>query len=335
MTPMPTVSVLMLSHRAGPHFEPAVRSVLSQTYRDLELVLVDNGSGLGLAPLGATGRDPRIRLFTLPVNQGIAAGFNYALAQAQGHYVMLHDYDDLSVPQRLEKQVAFLEANPRYGLVTCYADTIDANGHIVGREFCLVNERDQRIYSQFSTPIAPAAYIGPRVVFARHPFRDRFRWCSDFDMIARVAEVHALAGLPEVLLQYRRYPDQTTVVWQSARMVEVCAIRLLTARRRAGRDEQCDALLAEMKSWFNRPPPPADLYAAFARRFLGEGFAAMAVYHARQLIAAGRNPRALAAACRICLDAVRKAPAESPLLMRLFLRGPVRAYGLKHHPGRR
>jgi GT2 family glycosyltransferase len=83
---MPVVSVVMYFHRVTPFLQPAVRSVLGQTFTDCELVLVDNGVGISAAALGESGRDPRVRLISLPRNVGIAGGHNAAVAAAQGEY---------------------------------------------------------------------------------------------------------------------------------------------------------------------------------------------------------------------------------------------------------
>ena len=118
---MPVVSVIMACHRVTPFLRPAVRSVLAQTERDLELILVDNGTGAGLEPLAQDGADPRVRLVTLGTNRGIAAAHNAAVALAAGEFIALLDHDDLMLPRRLEKQIAALRASPGLGLVNCGA----------------------------------------------------------------------------------------------------------------------------------------------------------------------------------------------------------------------
>ena len=114
---MPQVSVLMVFHRVTPFFEPAVRSVLEQTFDDLELVLVDNGTGLPVKALGELGADPRVHWVRLPCNEGIPSGHNAGVAAARGEFIALQDYDDIALPHRLERQVATLRADPGIGLV--------------------------------------------------------------------------------------------------------------------------------------------------------------------------------------------------------------------------
>ncbi len=326
---MPRVSVLMVFHQVTPHLEPAVRSVLGQSWRDLELVLVDNGTGTGLAPLGDWGGDSRIRLVSLSENRGIPAAHNLAVAEARGEYLALLDYDDRALPTRLERLVAFLDANRDQAMVSSRAETIDAAGRVVGREFSLLNPRDQALFSQFAPPVVTPAYAGRRETFMRFPYRPEFRLCADFDALARMADGLRMAGVPEVLLQYRRYPEQASAAGSGLRRVEECIVRLCTARRRAGRDEDYEALLAEMRPWRERPPAPPLLYAEFSRRFLREGYPLMAVYHARKLLGERRGPSGWTAALKTVGRACRMRPGEAWLFWRLFLTGPVRALGLK------
>ena len=281
---MPAVSFLMVFHRVTPFLVPAVRSVLTQTFSDLELVLVDNGTGLGVAPLGEWGRDTRIRLVTLAANGGIAAGHVAALAQARGDYFALLDHDDIALPDRIERQVAALRRDPRLGIVSSQVEAIDEQGRITGSEFVLLNEKDQHVYSAFNMPGITPSYTGRRDVFQRFPYRPELDCATDYDFFTRAAEAWPLAGVPEVLTQYRHHREQTSVQKGSQQILAACMIRILTARRRQGRPEDLAGLAAEFRGWIARPP--------------GAGADLCAVFHpgpARGTRAAGRLPCAQAA----------------------------------------
>ncbi|HVU33243.1 MAG TPA: glycosyltransferase, partial [Opitutaceae bacterium] len=231
---MPALSALMVFHRDTPHLRSAVESVLNQTWRDLELVLVDNGTGLTADALGGAGRDPRLRWVRLARNEGIPSGHNAGLAVAAGEFIALLDYDDMAQPQRFERQIALLRSEPAVGLVSSLVDTIDETGTVVGREFSIVSGEAQRTYSAFAAPVVTPAYLGRRSVFARFPFRPEFSLAADFDFLARAAEVCEFAAVPEVLLHYRRYSGQTSESRKDVMEANWCAIRVATARRRRG-----------------------------------------------------------------------------------------------------
>jgi glycosyltransferase involved in cell wall biosynthesis len=317
---MPVVSVLMACHRDTPFLRPAIASVLSQTLQDLELILVDDGAGLGDGALGAAARDPRLRRIGFPENRGIPAAHNAAVAIARGDFVALLDHDDVMLPTRLERQVALLRAKPELGLVSSLAETIDEGGRIVGREFALVDGAEQRRYSAYSTPVVTPAYAGRREVFAALPYRASFSLTADFDFIARAAEQYALGAVPEVLLQYRRHATQATrthaatIEWQRG------LIRLATARRRAGREEETAA--TEVPSL-----EPAEACLELADRAQAEGFSVLAAFQARRAVALQRSPfvavRAAALGARVMASGTERALAN-----KMFLQGPVAALGV-------
>jgi glycosyltransferase involved in cell wall biosynthesis len=318
----------MVYHRVTPFLRPAVQSVLTQTFSDLELVLVDNGTGAGVAPLGELGRDPRVRLVASPANAGIARGHNLALTQARGEYIVLLDYDDIALPNRIARQIEALRADPRLGLVSARAAAIDENGAVVGPEFSLQGEKDQYLYTAYTTPAVTPTYTGRREIFERFPYRPEFPCAADYDFLARAAEIRPMCGVPEALVHYRHHPGQTTRQRAAAQILNACMIRLITARRRHGRAEELPSVMAEVGSWLQEPPP-AEAYARFARWSLREGFAALAVYHARKLLSVRRDVRAGVRAAAVLGSALRQAPRQAPLLLRLFFTGPVRAHGLK------
>lgn len=326
---MPAVSVLMAFHRVTPFLRPAVRSVLDQSLRDLELVLVDNGTGQGLAALGEEGADPRIRLIRHETNLGITAAHNAAVAASRGEFIALLDYDDLALPTRLEKQLAALRADPRLGLVGCHALSIDATGAVTGPQFTLAGAEEQKIFSAYTMPAVTPGYTGRREVFARWPYRAEFPFAGDYDLLARAAEHWTVRALPEVLLHYRVHGAQTTATGNASQVLSACMIRLLTARRRAGRPEDLPGLAAELHAWLASPPPAAAAYAFFAERCRREGFPLLAVFHARRVLSLRRTPRTVTQAVGIVGTALAAAPAESVRLLRMAATGPVRAHGLR------
>lgn len=324
---MPAVSVLMVCHRDTPFLRPAIASVLGQTLRDLELVLVDNGAGLSASALGELGRDSRLRWVRLAQNEGIPAGHNAAVAAAQSEFVALLDHDDIMLPTRLELQVARLQAEPGLGLVSSLAETIDAQGKVIGREFALVDADAQRRYTQYSAPVVMPAYTGRREVFTSLPYRPEFSLTADFDFIARAAERWKFAAVPEVLLQYRRHGGQTTIERANRIAAERCVVRLLTARRRAGRPEGDDwpPLLAQAGSGLAE----CLLLRQWARRFLAEGFGVPAAYHARRSIAVRRSAGAYLHGVALWMQAWRMAGRERLQVNRMFFLGPVRALNMR------
>jgi hypothetical protein len=324
---MPSVSVIMVFHRLNPFMAEAIGSVLNQTYRDLELILIDNGTGLGAEVLGEAGRDPRVRFVRLSRNEGIPGGHNAGIAAAQSEFIALLDYDDLMLPTRLERQVMALRTDLSLGLVSSRVQRINEAGRAIGEEFTLLEADAQYAYSQYAAPFPTPACMGRRKVFAYFPYREQFPFAADFDFQSRVPERFKTGALDEVLFSYRWYPAQTTQDKAAAIEQNRAAIRLMTARRRAGKDEQFD----QIKSWVaqgSTDPSAAGGWAA--RQALAEGLYPLAAYQARRLFALRRIPRNAVRAMSLGLRAIAGARGdERAITAKLFFRGPVKALGVR------
>lgn len=126
---MPSVSVLLAVYNDERFLAEAIESILTQTYTDFELIVIDDGSVDGTAEIirEYAGRDERIRFFQLAENRGQSAALNRGLAEARGDYVAKMDSDDISLPRRLEIQVDFLQSNPEIGVVGAQRKQVDVN----------------------------------------------------------------------------------------------------------------------------------------------------------------------------------------------------------------
>jgi glycosyltransferase involved in cell wall biosynthesis len=326
---MPAVSVLIIFHKVTPFLQPAVASILEQSWRDLELVLVDNGTDLGLTPLGPLGRDPRIRLVARPANDGFAAAFSDGLAGSRSEFVALMGYDDLALPQRLEKQIERLRVEPSLGLATSRARTIDDQGQVTGRAFALVEGRQQHLFSNYDNPAPTPTWTGRRGIFERFAFRSQFEPAEDFDFVTRVVEHEQIGGLAEVLLHYRVHAGQVSRERADEQVLKACLVRLITARRRAGRPENLAAAVASLGAWMTAAPGKLAAYVRFADWCLDEEFPVLAAYFARKLLSVQRDRPSLQKAVGILVQALRKAPGRRIQLARLFLTGPLRTHGLR------
>src|ERR1700712_3692243 len=103
-----SISVLMTAFNAAPFIEEAIHSVLAQSFRDFEFIIVDDGSTDNTLELIASFNDPRIVCLSQE-NRGIASALNYGLREAKGEYIARFDADDICYPHRLEKQYQFLQ----------------------------------------------------------------------------------------------------------------------------------------------------------------------------------------------------------------------------------
>lgn len=124
----PALSVIMPAYNAGRFLGPAIESVLNQTWRDFEFIIIDDGSTDGTRERieAYATRDRRIRSEPNPVNLGVTRTLNRAIGLARGEWIARMDADDISYSRRFERQLAAARANPAVGLVTSPFDIIDA-----------------------------------------------------------------------------------------------------------------------------------------------------------------------------------------------------------------
>src|SRR5579864_2507794 len=125
--PPPRVSIVMCVHNEERYLEQTIESILTQSFADFELVVVDDGSTDGTRRILSAVRDARLRVLRHEW-QGIPRSRNRADSLARGEYIVRHDGDDLSLPERLENQIRFLDEHPNIGIVGTYVDIIDADG---------------------------------------------------------------------------------------------------------------------------------------------------------------------------------------------------------------
>ena len=126
----PSISVVMSVYNGERYIRESVESILNQTYRDFEFILMDDASKDRTASLcrGYQKKDPRIRFYSNRENLGLTASLNKGIALAKGKWIARMDSDDVSVPERFEKQMAFLKKNPAVKLLGTRGYMVDEEG---------------------------------------------------------------------------------------------------------------------------------------------------------------------------------------------------------------
>lgn len=238
-----TVTVLMPAFNAERYAAEAVGSVLAQTHRDFELIVLDDGStdqtAAAVAPFAA--HDSRVRLVSAP-NAGVANVMNRGLAMAAGDIVFCMHADDVMLPQRIERQLAFLRDNPDVAAASALVQYIDGRGRVMGtgrspfvsRAVVARAVREGRVIS-FNHP---AAVFRKSVVQSGGGYRQAFWPAEDSDLWTRLAECgHRVAVQAEVLLRYRIHAASASVSRNRLMQRKMLWIEECVRRRRAGEPE--------------------------------------------------------------------------------------------------
>lgn len=237
------VSVLLPARNAESTLREAVESVLGQTYRDFELVLIDDGSTDGtLAIMEAFARrDSRVRVITHP-NMGMGASLNHAMANTDAEWVARMDADDVMMPTRLERQVAFVAAHPGIGVASCFVYYINERGDVIARgESPLLTLEDFARCVRENVVIAvshPGAIMNRRAVLSVGGYRPEFWPADDQDLWNRLAEAgHPILVQPEYLLKYRIHDASICIAEPRVAMRQIRWVEKCMLARRSGRPE--------------------------------------------------------------------------------------------------
>jgi hypothetical protein len=195
------VSVLLPTKNRAQFVERAVRSILGQTLRDFECIVIDDGSTDDtVAKLEAIG-DPRVLVLRQPVSAGIAAALNRGIAVARGRYWARMDSDDVSLPTRLAKQVAWLDAHPEVDICGTAARMVTESGRQTRRWPPGRTDEQIRAGLFFGNQLAHPTIMVRRGL-AGFVYRPETVPAEDYDLWLRLSRGHRFVTLPDVLLDY-------------------------------------------------------------------------------------------------------------------------------------
>lgn len=211
MPAAPRVSVIMPVFNGAAYLAAAMNSVLAQTLQDWELIVIDDGSSDASASIAQAFTDPRIRLLKNPHNLGLPLTRNRGLDEAYGNYVAFLDSDDIALPQRLQQQINFLDANPGIAAVGASAQPINALGQVTSPDsrcpgdaaYCKAR---LLLGSYFNT----STFTARAQVLRVNRFDPSIALAEDFDLYNRLCEHHCLVNLPQTLIQCRVHGGNIT-----------------------------------------------------------------------------------------------------------------------------
>ena len=210
MRNLPEVSVIMSVHNGERYLHSAIASILNQSFRDFEFIIVDDASTDSTSKIINQYADNRIRVICNKTNIGLTRSLNKALKTAEGKYIARMDCDDISFPRRLEKQVKFLNANEDIYLISCgYREF----GKRFGRNQIRMREEEIKAQYLFGSVLPHSGFMfRMELVNKYHIFyNDKMKYAQDYDFQVRVSSRFHIACLPEILMYYRISEEQISV----------------------------------------------------------------------------------------------------------------------------
>ena len=199
------VSVIMAAYNAEKYIEEAIRSVLNQTLQDFELIVINDGSKDQTLNAIKSISDKRIVIINQD-NSGAANARNSGLRSSKGEYIAILDADDVALPDRLKKQVDFLDASPEYGIVGGNASVIDKDGIFV------TNTNQVLDWHSIKMKLPASPFIHSTVMFRSSLIRTIGMYpdittSEDALFFLKISKVSKMINLQDYLINYRLLPS--------------------------------------------------------------------------------------------------------------------------------
>ncbi len=226
----------------GAMFPAAVRSILQQSYQDLELLLCDDGSTDGSLEWARAIRDPRVKVWSDGKTCGLASRLNECIDRARGSLLARMDADDISYPERLRQQISFLDAHPEIDLVGCRVVVFGEEGQALAKRCVPLTHAEITANPAANFGIVHPTWVARQDWYRKHYYDPTAIRFEDVELLFRSYATSRFANLPEVLHGYR---EPRGGFWKRCKS-RVGRVRYLKRQREAlGRGLYYRAALAE------------------------------------------------------------------------------------------
>ncbi len=217
-------------YNTAKYLRKAVESILIQTYTNFEFIIIDDASSDDSVAIIRSYQDNRIRLIINESNQGISRTRNRGLDAARGRYIAVFDSDDISLPDRIKKQVEFFEANPDYGLVGGQVIPISECGDVLGDVWSYNAEPEEiPVLLLFRNYFAQPSVMIRTTAVGAHRYDPSFTTAGDYDFWTRIVQGTKSWNLPIPLVNYRRHAEGITQ--RSDRAMSIESVERIVGRQ--------------------------------------------------------------------------------------------------------
>lgn len=207
----PLVSVLMSVYNGEKYLREAIESILHQTYGNIEFLIINDASTDNTAQIIQSYPDKRIRFFSNAENLRLTASLNKGIDLALGKYIARMDADDISLPERIAKQVAYMEQHPEVGLCGTFVMNIGTNDDYVPPYKTTHDEIKFKLFFETHFP-HPAAMLRKSVLDTHHLKYDTVnKVAQDYELWNKMIDFCEVSILPEPLVKKRTHPEMTSL----------------------------------------------------------------------------------------------------------------------------
>jgi glycosyltransferase involved in cell wall biosynthesis len=264
----PKVTVLMPAYNAAKYIDDAITSVLTQSFTDFELLIINDGSTDKTEEIIRSYHDPRIVLISQE-NKGVAAALNLGLIHARAHYIARFDADDICYPNRLKVQYDFITAYPEYSIIGSAVDYMDADGHYIFTHHPEghLNEEIQQLKYSICPFIHSSVFYKKDVVVNNGGYNEHAYTYEDHFLWVNILKNEKACNLSHPLIKVRLNPESITID-EKWRTKKFRSIKYSTLKKRSITASEGTELVQIGDKQFSPKIKQGSYYALCGKKFL-------------------------------------------------------------------
>ena len=223
----PKVTVLMPVYNGEKYLAEAIESILNQTYKDFEFLIINDGSTDNSVKIIESYNDPRINLVHNKRNLKLIATLNKGLNIAKGEYIARMDCDDVSLPDRLLKQVEYLDNHPDVGVLGCGTKNVDEKLNTISepeRPLTYLQNKWRLLFK--TTLMHPSVMYRKNLILKYGGYSNRFIHAEDYDLWSRLIDSVIIHQIPETLVYLRKHNQNIGIVYKDISSINIPKISI-------------------------------------------------------------------------------------------------------------
>ncbi len=227
MKNIPRVTVLMSVYNGEKYLREAIDSVLSQTFGDFELLIINDGSTDGTWEILESYKDARIRLFNQD-NMGLTRSLNKGIQLSRCEYIARMDADDIALPERLGKQVRFLDEHPEIAAVGSFHHEENLTRAVSIKKFPADDPAIRKILLKKNPISHPTVMIRRSILIKIGCYNEgeEYKYIEDYELWSRLARAYKLANIPEALVIKRFVPTSICVIHDTRQLENTIHLKM-------------------------------------------------------------------------------------------------------------
>lgn len=210
----PKISVIMPVFNHGEYLDESIESIIFQTYKNFEFIIVDDASTDQSSQILKEwmDKDSRIKVITNKENMGLTKSLNRALQIAEGEYIARQDGDDVSLPERFEKQIEFFQAHPEIKILGTFGYIIDKQGNILGKEILATSfQTIKKEFIKRNPLMHTSVMIKKEIIDKMGGYDETFKTSQDYELWARILRIAKGDNLPLFLVKKRYHINMISI----------------------------------------------------------------------------------------------------------------------------